>query len=206
MSMLGIFGKIPGVKSRSIAASDPALIVPPRGSGINRAPVPAFAYLVPWLSILLASVAPGWPFIASIPLMPPLGFLALLGWRQLHPGLLPVWAGLPLGLVDDLVSGQPTGSGVLLWSVTMLGLEAIELRWPWRNFLVEWGVSAVLISVYLVIAGFFANGVGRPDWLLVIPPQILLSILIYPVVARMVAWLDRLRLTRFRVMRSGTTR
>lgn len=188
------------LKSRSIAARDPGLIVPARRSDINRAPVPALAYLLPWLSIMLASIVPGWPMIASTPLMPPLGFLTLLGWRQLHPGLLPIWAGLPLGLVDDLVSGQPAGSGVLLWSVTMLGLEAIELRWPWRNFLVEWGVSTVVIAAYLVVAGFFANGIRRPDWLLVIPPQILLSVLLYPLVARMVAWLDRLRLTRFRLM------
>ena len=82
----------------------------------------------------------------------------------------------------------------------MLGLEAIELRWPWRNFLVEWGVATVIITAYLVIAGCFANGIGRPDWLLAIPPQIVLSILLYPLVARTVAWLDRLRLTPFRMM------
>jgi rod shape-determining protein MreD len=156
------------------------------------------AYLIPGLSIALASVAPGWPLIASLPLMPPLGFLMLLGWRQLHPGLLPVWAGLPLGLFDDLVSGQPAGSGVLLWSVAMLGLEAIELRWPWRNFLVEWAVSTAIIAAYLLLAGIIANGVTRPDWLLVLPPQILVSILVYPLVGRLVAWFDRLRLTRFR--------
>ncbi len=201
MIKLASIGTIFGRQSRSIAASDPGLIVPPRRSDLNRAPMPALAYLTPWLSIVLASVAPGWLLIASAPLMPPVGFLTLLGWRQLHPGLLPVWAGLPLGLVDDLVSGQPVGSGVLLWSVVMLVLEAIELRWPWRNFLVEWGVSSAIIASYLVMTGFFANGVSRPDWLLVIPPQVVLSILIYPLVARMVAWLDRLRLTRFRVTR-----
>jgi rod shape-determining protein MreD len=169
-----------------------------RRSMLNRAPWPVVAYLTPWLSIALASVAPGWPLIASFPLMPPLGFLMLLGWRQLHPGLLPVWAGLPLGLFDDLVSGQPVGSGVLLWSAAMLGLEAIELRWPWRNFLVEWSVSSVLITAYLAIAGLIANGIMRFDWVMVIPLQILVSILVYPLVGRLVAWLDRVRLTPFR--------
>jgi rod shape-determining protein MreD len=169
-----------------------------RRSRLNRAPWPVVAYLTPWLSIALASVAPGWPVIASFPLMPPLGFLMLLGWRQLHPGLLPVWAGLPLGLCDDLVSGQPVGCAVLLWSAAMLGLEAIELRWPWRNFLVEWSVASVLIAAYLVIAGFVANGITRIDWLMVIPLQIMVSILVYPLVGRLVAWLDRVRLTPFR--------
>ncbi len=182
----------PGLKFGAMSARNTSR------SDINRAPSPLLAYLTPWLSVTLASVMPGWLFIASVPLMPPLGFLTLLAWRQLHPGLLPVWAGLPLGLIDDLVSGQPLGSGVLLWSVAMLGLEAIELRWPWRNFLWEWSVSSATIVAYLVSAGVFANGLARPDWLLMILPQIVLSILIYPLVARMVARLDRVRLTRFR--------
>jgi rod shape-determining protein MreD len=112
--------------------------------------------------------------------------------------LLPVWAGLPLGFFDDLVSGQPAGSGVLLWSAAMLALEAIELRWPWRNFLVEWSVASVLIAAYLVIAGLIANGINRFDWIMVIPLQIAVSILLYPLVGRLVAWLDRVRLTPFR--------
>lgn len=171
----------------------------PGRSRLNRAPSPAVAYLVPWLSIALASVAPGWAAVASIPLMPPLGFLMLLGWRQLNPGLLPIWAGLPLGLFDDLVSGQPAGSAVLLWSAAMLGLEAIELRWPWRNFLVDWSVSSLIIAAYVLIAGLIANGITRPDWLLVVPQQIVITMLIYPLVARLVAWFDRLRLTPFRI-------
>ncbi len=183
-------GRIPGPTQNRAGAA--------RRSRLNRAPSPAVAYLAPWLSIALASVAPGWPLIASIPAMPPLGFLMLLGWRQLHPGMLPIWAGLPLGLFDDLVSGQPAGSGVLLWSAAMLGLEAIELRWPWRNFLVEWAVAAVIIAAYLLTGGLIANGVHQPGWLIVIPPQMLVSVLAYPAVGRLVAWLDRARLTPIR--------
>ena len=69
---------------------------------INRAPSPFIARSVPWLSIMLASLLPAWLLIASAPVMPPIAFLMLLAWRQLRPGLLPVWAGLPLGLFDDL--------------------------------------------------------------------------------------------------------
>ncbi len=86
---------------------------------INRAPSPFIARGLPWLSIMLASLVPGWLVIASAPVMPPLGFLVLVAWRQLRPGLLPVWAGLPLGLFDDLYSGQPLGSAVLLWSLAI---------------------------------------------------------------------------------------
>jgi len=57
---------------------------------INRAPSPIIARGLPWLSIMLASLVPGWLVVASAPVMPPLGFLVLVAWRQLRPGLLPV--------------------------------------------------------------------------------------------------------------------
>jgi rod shape-determining protein MreD len=166
---------------------------------ITRAPSPAIAYLTPWVSIVLASAACGWPLIAVGPLVPPLGFLALLGWRQLHPGLLPVWAGLPLGFADDLLSGQPVGSGILTWSLAMLALEVIEFRWPWRNFVVEWAVAAGMIVAYILITALLANAAGGNTSLLLLAPQLVLSVLIYPVVGRVVARLDTARLTRFRV-------
>lgn len=163
---------------------------------INRAPSPLLAILVPWLTIMLGSLSPTWPLIASAPVMPPLGFLILLGWRQLRPGLLPVWAGLPLGLFDDLYSGQPLGSAVLLWSIALIVLEVIELRFPWRNFFIDWLVAAGLILAYLPTAmGLALN--ATPS-VLVLVPQALLSVFGYPLVGRLVALFDRLRLVGFR--------
>lgn len=93
---------------------------------INRAPSPIVANGLPWLTIMLASMASFSPVIASAPVMPPLAYMMLLAWRMLRPGMLPVWAGLPLGFVDDLYSGQPFGSGIVLWSATMLAMEIID--------------------------------------------------------------------------------
>ena len=166
---------------------------------ITRAPSPAIAYLTPWITIMLASAACGWPMIAVGPLVPPLGYLALLGWRQLHPGLLPVWAGLPLGFADDLLSGQPVGSGILTWSITMLALDLIEHRWPWRNFVVECMVAAGMIVAYILITALLANAAGGATSLFLLLPQLVISVLMYPVVGRVVARLDVARLTRFRV-------
>ncbi|MDE2403445.1 MAG: rod shape-determining protein MreD [Sphingomonadales bacterium] len=165
---------------------------------INRAPSPLLAHGAPWLTVMLGSLAAGWLAIARTPVMPPLGYLVLIGWRQLRPGVLPVWAGLPLGLADDLVSGQPAGSAVLLWSLTLLGLEAIEARWPWRNFGIEWAVAAGLIALYLLGAAMLASGTARIDWLPGVLVQIVVSVLAYPPAARAVAAFDRLRLARFR--------
>jgi rod shape-determining protein MreD len=164
------------------------------------APSPFVAYVTPWVAIVLASWLPLWPVIASAPVMPPFGFLMLLAWRQLRPGLLPVWAGAVLGLFDDMVSGQPMGSAITLWSATMLALDVIEARFPWRNFLTEWAVAAVMIAIYIVLGVGIANAAGGNVALFVVGPQVLLSVLVYPLAGRAVAKLDRWRLKRYRVV------
>lgn len=163
-------------------------------------PSPLVAYLTPWVAVVLASWVPLWPVIASAPLMPPFGFLMLLAWRQLRPGLLPVWAGTLLGLFDDMVSGQPMGSAITLWSITMLALDVIEARFPWRNFLTEWIVAALMIVLYILAGVGIANAAGGNTPPLVVVPQMVLSVLVYPLAGRLVATLDRWRLRRYRVV------
>lgn len=165
---------------------------------INRAPSPVIARAVPWLVIMLGSIAQTLPTIASAPVVPPLGYLFLLAWRQLRPGLLPVWAGLPLGLVDDLYSGQPFGSAMLLWSLAMIGLEIIERRFPWRSSLLDWAVAGGFILGYLMLGSAVAHVGETGPFLAVLGPQMLLSILVFPLAERFIALCDRLRLWRFR--------
>jgi len=167
---------------------------------INRAPSPIVARSVPWISVMLGSLLPGWLFMASAPYVPPLGFLMLLAWRQLRPGLLPVWAGLPLGFFDDLYSGQPMGSAILLWSVAMIVIEVIELRFPWRSFALEWLLATAMIVVYVLAALGVANMAGGKTPVTVLAPQIILAVLVYPFMGRMVAALDRFRLIPLRVV------
>ncbi len=164
---------------------------------INRAPSPVVARSVPWLAVMLGSLLPTWLFLASAPYVPPFGFLTLLAWRQLRPGLLPVWAGLPLGLFDDLYSGQPLGSAIMLWSIALIVLEMIELRFPWRNFALEWAVATALIVVYVLGSLGAANVAGGNAPITVLAPQIILAVLVYPFVGRVVAALDRFRLIPF---------
>jgi len=161
---------------------------------INRVPSPILAIGLPWLSVAFGSIVATIIIIASAPIVPPLGFLTYVAWRQLRPGLLPVWAGLPLGLFDDLYSGQPFGSAVLFWSLAAIALELVEARLPWRNFLTEWMVAAGLIAAYIGLSLLLANLAGASTPIMVAMPQILLSILIYPLVGRTVAFFDRVRL------------
>lgn len=163
---------------------------------INREPSKILAITAPWLLVMLGSLSPTWPIIASGPVVPPLGFLLLVIWQQLRPGLFPVWAGLPLGMFDDLFSGQPFGSAVMLWSAAMILLDLFEARFPWRSVVFNWLVASCLTVVYLICAAWLAG--ANHTALAVIWPQVLLSILICPVLALLVSMTDRFRLIPIR--------
>lgn len=164
---------------------------------INRRSSELVARGAPWGSVMLGSFLPAVLWVASAPILPSFGLLVLIAWRQMRPGLLPVWAGLPLGAFDDLYSGQPFGCGVLLWSLVMLVLEAIEARFPWRGFRLEWLFAAILIAATLLLGVAIANMAGGATPISVVAPQVVISILCYPLVARLVAALDRFRLIPF---------
>ena len=166
------------------------------GSKINRTYSPVRAYVVPWLSIMLGTLLPQLFVASAVPFVPPLGFLMLLSWRFVRPGLLPVWAGFPLGLFDDLFSGQPFGSAIMLWSAAMLALEILETRFPWRGFFQDWIVTGVLAAGYLLLAALFSGGRVGSIALVVLGPQLVLTVALIPILARFVAGLDRFRLAR----------
>jgi len=168
------------------------------GSKLDRAPSQTLAIAVPWATILIGSLAPFLPVISPAPILPPLGFLFMIAWRLMRPGLLPLWAGLPLGLFDDLFSGQPFGSATLLFSLALIAIDLIEARFPWRNFWQDWLTASVLTLVYLSIAALVSGAKLTLVQLQVIGPQLLLSIIVFPIIARMAALLDRLRLMRVR--------
>ncbi|MEL7197076.1 MAG: rod shape-determining protein MreD [Pseudomonadota bacterium] len=165
---------------------------------INREQSPWRALTVPYVSIMLASFIPA-VFLASVmPIFPPLGFVMLVAWRVMRPGLLPMWVGVPLGAFDDLFSGQPFGSAILLWSITMIVLEAMEGRFPWRGFWQDWFAASLAIISYVLFAIVVSGATTTPFHVFAAVPQIIFSVLFYPVLARMVAQLDRFRLARTR--------
>jgi rod shape-determining protein MreD len=169
------------------------------GAQINRAHSPIIALIVPWASIIIASMAPLFPFIASMPLSPPMGFIMMIAWRLFRPGLLPVWAGFPLGLFDDLFNGQPFGCATLLWSVTLIVLDALETRFPWHGFLQDWLVASVTTVSYILVCAFVAGAWGT-GLVTILGPQLVFAVLLYPLMGRLVAFLDRLRLRRVRTI------
>jgi rod shape-determining protein MreD len=161
---------------------------------INRAPLPWLAAGLPWASIMAMSLVTFSPVIASAPVLPPLALMTLLAWRMLRPNFLPIWAGLPLGAWDDLYSGQPFGSAIVLWSAAMLAMDLIDERYLWRGFRQDWLAAVVLLSVYLVLAATIAGLAAGYPLPLTIGPQWLITIVLFPVVNRLVAMLDKVRL------------
>ena len=87
---------------------------------------------------------------------------------------------------------------MLLWSLVVLALELLEFRLPWRSFLTEWGFAAALITLALLLGVVFANLAGGASRVTLVLPQIVASVLAWPLAARAVAWLDRARLVRLR--------
>lgn len=170
------------------------------GSRINRDHSPLLLNIIPWASILIGCILPVFAIISTVPLIPPMGFIFMIAWRLVRPGMLPVWAGFPIGMFDDLFSGQPFGSGILFFSLAMVLIEALDTRFPWRSFWQDWLVAALAIIGYLLGASLVSGAAISLVTILSLGPQIVLSILIYPFIARLVAGLDRLRLMRVRVL------
>ena len=149
---------------------------------------------IPIASVAIASMITALPIFTEEPLLPPLGLLMFLSWRLMRPGLLPVWSGVPFGLMDDVFSGQPFGSAGLLWSLAILVIEIIDARAIWRDHLQDWFIAAILIAAVL-LGGLWIAGMAHaaPDPAVLIP-QIILSILLYPLAVRICARLDSWRL------------
>ena len=163
-------------------------------SRLNRTQSPARMTAIPIISVLMASMLTALPFIETQALLPPFGLMIFLAWRLLRPGLWPMWAGLPFGMFDDMFSGQPFGSAALIWTLAMLSIEIIDSRAMWRDHLQDWLIASFVIVLALfgglLIVGFVHV---RPDAITLLP-QIMLSILVYPLVVRFAARLDRWRL------------
>lgn len=164
-------------------------------SRLNREQSRFRVLFLPALSVIFGSMVTALPFILDHPFMPSFGLLMLLGWRMLRPGIWPLWAGFPLGLVDDLYSGQPLGSAVIAWSLILIVFHILEARMAWRSYWRDW-IFAVLAIGFAQFLGLFIVGImqPRPD-ALVLVPQILASALIFPLILRLCAMLDRWRLS-----------
>lgn len=129
------------------------------------------------------------PIVATVPWLPPAGLLLLLAWRLRDPRLLPAWAPLPLGLFDDLVSGQVFGSAMVLWTVVFIAIDVLDSRLVWRFFAHDWliaaGAAAGVLTLQRLLAAPLAAHV---DTLLLI--QIAVAAALFPLAALIASRID----------------
>ncbi|MFC3307624.1 rod shape-determining protein MreD [Blastomonas aquatica] len=135
---------------------------------------------IPIATVLAGSMTPLLPLVASAPVLPPFGLMVLISWQILRPGLWPVWVGVPFGVFDDIVGGQPVGSAVLLWSIILIAINLIDQRYIWRNYWQDWFIAAV--SIIVALAGGLAinNFLVSDIHLSVLYPQMILAIFTFP--------------------------
>lgn len=153
---------------------------------------PGRARAAPWLSVMAGSLVATAPFGATLGLLPPCGLLMLLAWRLLAPLALRRWAPVPLGLFDDLVSGQPPGSAMLLWMLALFLVDLFDQRTMYRDFWQDWLIAAAALTLCLVGGRLVATPLtAHVDAILLI--QIAASVFLFPLAARIVAWIDRKR-------------
>lgn len=149
---------------------------------------------VPIASTIVASMLVILPIVMQAPLIPDLGFLVLIAWRLLRPEIWTAQAALALGLLNDLVSGHPIGQSMALWTLAFLLLDLAETRVGFRDYWIDWLLASALIIFYTAAGWYLARLMGSAAAFTIMGPQILLSVLAYPLVARLVLALDRWRL------------
>lgn len=160
---------------------------------IGQGPRPGAAF-IPAASVVAASLLSALPIIASSGWFPDFGYLALLGWRLLRSEPWPAWWAAPLGFANDLVTGAPIGLSVTIWTVTMLVIELVDRRTPFRDYWIEWALAAVLLGVSEMAEWRVAAMMGAPLPFAFLVPPLLIAIFAFPVAAWLVARIDKWRL------------
>lgn len=151
---------------------------------------------VPVMSVLLGSSAGAvLPIVAQSPVLPPFGLIILLAWRLLHPTMWPMWIGVTLGACDDILTGAPLGSAMFLWSLVLIGVEVVDRRIMWRDYWHDWLLVAVALALCILGGWLFAHLGGSRAPVTIVLPQILWSVLSYPLIVRVIARLDRWRIS-----------
>lgn len=152
--------------------------------------------LVPALSVMGASLVTALPVITNTPMLPPLGFLLFIAWRLMRSDVWPIWAGIPLGFFDDLVSGQPVGSAVALWTIVMLAADLADRRIVWRDHWFDWVIGGVALLFVLTGGALLAHAGDVAAVTRLIGPQFLWSMCLLPLSMLAVVGMDSWRLQR----------
>ena len=152
---------------------------------------------VPVATTLAASLLALLPIVTlTTPLVPEIALLVVVAWRLLRPEIWQAHAALGLGLFNDLVAGHPIGQSMATWTIIFLACDYIDSRLGFRDYWMDWLIAAAAIIFYTGAGWYIASLMGSNMRFSLLLPQIGVSILAYPLAARLVLALDRWRLAR----------
>ncbi len=139
-------------------------------------------------ALLLCAVI---PLVTALPVLPDVALALLIAWWLYRPDLLAPWAALPLGIAADILTGQPVGISATVWPVALLVLALIEPRFPLRDMRMDWVLAGAGIIGAKLLAWKLMAAAHFP-----LPPMplmlgILATILFFPIIARLAAWMER---------------
>src|SRR5687768_3853033 len=162
---------------------------------IGQGPV-AGAALIPAGTVVAASLMASLPIIVEAGWYPDFGFLVLIAWRLLRADAWPAWWAAPLGFVNDLFTGAPIGMSVTLWTAVMIVMDLVDRRTIWRDYWIEWALAALLIFAAESFEWWLAGLASAPFPFRAVFPPLLISVIVFPIVAWLVSRIDRWRLGR----------
>lgn len=170
-----------------------------RGALARQAPTRASGLRATWtpvLSTIAASMLALLPIVATSQTLPNFGLLTLLAWRLLRHEMWTARTAIGLGLAHDLIAGTPLGLSMSLWTLLLLAFDFVDNRLAWRDHWMEWLLAALAIAAASAADWKVAAMMGAPVPFASVVPHILISILVFPLVMRVVVALDRWRLSR----------
>lgn len=148
--------------------------------------------VIPSLTVIAVLLA--WavvPLVTALPVLPDAALALLIAWNLYRPDLLAPWAALPLGLAADIFTGQPAGVSATVWPATLLALTLIEPRFPMRDTRMDWLLAAAAIMVAKLVAWRLLAAAHLPLPFMPVALGIASTILFFPLVARLAAWVEQ---------------
>jgi rod shape-determining protein MreD len=153
-------------------------------------------HFLPIITTIIACLFALLPIVVTTPFIPDIGLLVLIAWRLLRAEMWTVTTVLPLGMFNDLIAGHPLGQSMALWTILFLAYDIMDARLVWRDYWMDWFIASLSIIFYTFGAWYIGRLMGSDIHFSVMLPQVGLSIMAFPLVARLVLALDRWRLAR----------
>lgn len=156
----------------------------------------AGAEYYPPFTILVASLLALFPAFTPGAWWPDLALLVLIAWRLRRSDAFPDWWAIPFGLFNDLVTGQPIGQSIVIFTLAMIAINLADIRLRWRSHWSEWAIATLLVALGELIEWQVNAIAGAPSPLRTLGPPVAIAALAFPLAAILIGKLDDFRLRR----------